>query len=205
MKIFDVKKWLEPNLNVAQHVTRPLHYRFVNVDGIVIFFYKGLQHQPWTLHDGHFLQKVPEGVPEIVASDSSKIEIDFFLQNIDAIRLLLMQENYKKCKDFYETVMLNEDASEFPLPLLPKQPIETTIPKGAGLVPEVRELLEKENRLPFVSLLKYSFDKKTLYMNLMIDDYTPISYIGVTLSVCLSVCPEISSDLHQTWSQVVSR
>ncbi|KAH3798161.1 hypothetical protein DPMN_151751 [Dreissena polymorpha] len=48
--------------------------------------------------------------------------------------------------------MVNEDASEFPLPLLPKQPIETTIPKGAGLVPEVRELLEKENRLPFVQL-----------------------------------------------------
>ncbi|KAH3722309.1 hypothetical protein DPMN_065266 [Dreissena polymorpha] len=48
--------------------------------------------------------------------------------------------------------MVNEDASEFPLPLLPKQPIETAIPKGAGLVPEVRELLEKENRQPLVQI-----------------------------------------------------
>ncbi|KAH3700169.1 hypothetical protein DPMN_075140 [Dreissena polymorpha] len=153
-KIFDVKKWLQPNLNVAQHATQPLHYKFINVEGIVKFFYKGYQHQPWTPLVGHFLQKVPEGVPEIVAPDFSKIEIEIFFQNIDAIRLLLKQENYKKWKDFYETLMVNEDASEFPLPLLPKQPIETAIPKGAGLVPEVRELLEKENRQPLVSILK---------------------------------------------------
>ncbi|XP_052213079.1 uncharacterized protein LOC127831989 [Dreissena polymorpha] len=64
-KIFDVKKWLEPNLNVAQHATQPLHYKFVNVEGIVNFFYKDYQHQPWTPLVGHFLQKVPEGVPEL--------------------------------------------------------------------------------------------------------------------------------------------
>jgi hypothetical protein len=46
-----------------------------------------------------------------------------------------------------------------------------------------------------------------LYLYIFYFILTPINgnggYIGVTLSVCQSVL-KISSDLHQTWSQVVS-
>lgn len=151
-KIFDVKKWLGPNLNTVQDITQPFHYKFVNVEGIVKIMYKGLQHQPWILLEGDFLQEIPDGVPEIVNPDYSKIEIEKKVENIEAIRLLLKRDSYKTWTDFYKTLMSTDDSSVFPLTLLPKQPIVPPIPLGCGLVPEVRELIEKENRRPLVGI-----------------------------------------------------
>ncbi|KAH3876066.1 hypothetical protein DPMN_039346 [Dreissena polymorpha] len=46
------------------------------------------------------------------------------------------------------------DSGVFPLTLLPRQPIRQAFPPGQGMVPEVRELIEKENRQPLVQIKK---------------------------------------------------
>ncbi|XP_052272013.1 uncharacterized protein LOC127872712 isoform X2 [Dreissena polymorpha] len=46
------------------------------------------------------------------------------------------------------------DSGVFPLTLLPRQPIRQAFPPGQGMVPEVRELIEKENRQPLIKKRK---------------------------------------------------
>ncbi|KAH3844072.1 hypothetical protein DPMN_086324 [Dreissena polymorpha] len=66
-QLFDVKSWIEGDLNKVEHITQPLHFKFVSVDGGVKVFYKGVQSQPWSALNGNFLNKAPSGKRNIEA------------------------------------------------------------------------------------------------------------------------------------------
>ena len=46
--MYDFRSWLEPCINLIQHHTKPLHYRFKkNHSGNLLVHYKGNHDRPW--------------------------------------------------------------------------------------------------------------------------------------------------------------
>ncbi|KAH3817701.1 hypothetical protein DPMN_119256 [Dreissena polymorpha] len=153
--LFDVKSWIDGELNKVDHVTQQLHFKFVSVDGGVKVFYKGIQSQPWSALNWNFLNIAPSGKPGILKPNFSKIEIDKNVKQIEALKLIFKkQDSRQKWLQFYESLNSNMerlDSGEFRLTLLPRQPIMQSFPPGQEMVPKEHELIEKENRQPLVS------------------------------------------------------
>ena len=168
--MYDIKSWLEPNINVICHHSKPLHFKFF-VDSTlnsVKAAYKGSFDQPWISMDEPLLNGIPRGCPKFIYPNFDHINCDKMQKCVESWKILfsnekvqsqwwhtflseikVMQSNKKKLKVYSSADNI------WLLSKIPKQPniVETT--ESLEIIPEkLKLLLQRETDPPKVTTKK---------------------------------------------------
>ena len=155
--IWDVKKWLSPEMNKTVGISEPLHFKISRHGKNIRVQFKGQQHTQWTVLGGRgsFLKRIPTKRPSIVKPNFDKIKEkkELLSKLIFNIKNLFNDKNsFEWWVQFLDKIEKNQQPKDkFLMTQLPRQPNNKKMKRNMdGLDPITRTMLEKETSKPQV-------------------------------------------------------